>query len=87
MQTDGDMGVCSRLYGIWIISNEDLYLLIENEQDEGRAVRFFTLRSVTFLILLICNALSMYIMKWFKVRYPDRIDASNFSLIFKNLTN
>lgn len=27
--------VCSHLFGIWIITNEDLYNLIELEGDEG----------------------------------------------------
>jgi hypothetical protein len=27
----------------------------------------------------------MYLMKWFKIRYPDKVDVSTYSLMFKNL--
>lgn len=76
---------CSKLFGFWIITNEDLYDLIDKSQDEGRQVRFFTLRSIAFLILLLVNILSLFIVKWHKVRYPPQISISNFSLLFKNI--
>lgn len=31
------------------------------------------------------NFLSLYIVKWFKVRYPTKINISSFSVLFKNL--
>jgi len=40
---------------------------------------------MTFVILLFTNVGSLYVMKWFKVRYPDKITTADFSLIFKNL--
>ncbi len=49
--------------------------------------RFFTLRGVLFLILLIINILSIYVVRWFKIRHPDKINVSNFALLFKNLKN
>jgi hypothetical protein len=79
--------ICSKLWGVWIITNEDLYTLIDCSDDEGTAVRYFTLRSMTFLILLAVNFLSLFIVKWFKVRYPPKMNLANFSLIFKNLKN
>ena len=39
------------------------------------------------LILLMVNVLSIYVIKWFKVRYPDKINIANFSLLFKNIKN
>jgi hypothetical protein len=33
------------------------------------------------------NSLSLYVVKWFKARYPDKMNSSNFSLLFKNLKN
>jgi hypothetical protein len=78
---------CSKLFGIWIITNEDLYTLIKDNQDEATLARYFTLRSITFLILLITNALSLYVVRWFKIRYPNKVNVSDFSLLFKNLKN
>ena len=40
---------------------------------------------MAFFILLVVNFLSLFIVKWFKVRYPPKKNISNFSLIFKNL--
>lgn len=40
-----------------------------------------------FLLLLVVNALSLYVIKWFKIRHPDKLNVSNFSLLFKNLKN
>ena len=50
-------------------------------------IRFGVLRSMIFLILITVNASSLYIMKWFKTRYPDKVNVSNFSLFFKNLAS
>jgi len=50
-------------------------------------IRFGVLRSMIFLILIVVNASSLYIMKWFKTRYPDKVNVSNFSLFFKNLAS
>ena len=50
-------------------------------------IRFGALRSMIFLILITVNASSLYIMKWFKTRYPDKVNVSNFSLFFKNLAS
>jgi hypothetical protein len=77
--------VCSRLFGIWIVTNEDLYDLIKLKGDQDVLVRFFTLRAVAFVVLLITNVLSLYVIKWFKIRYPDKVDVSHFSILFKNL--
>ena len=82
-----DNTFCSKLWGFWIITNEDLYHLIDDDADEGTSVRFFTLRSITFLILLIVNFLSLFIVKWFKIRYPPKTNIASFSLFFKNLQN
>lgn len=27
----------------------------------------------------------MYLIRWFKIRYPSKTDAADFSLLFKNL--
>lgn len=40
-----------------------------------------------FLLLLVVNVLSLYVIKWFKVRHPDKPNVSNFSILFKNLRN
>lgn len=73
------------MFGLWIISNEDLYEIMNDRNDDSVIVRFLTLRSVVFLVLLMTNAGSMYLIKWFKIRYPSQTDVSDFSLIFKNL--
>ena len=78
---------CSRLFGVWIVTNSDLKKLIEDQNDEPTLSRFFTLRGVLFLLLLVVNALSLYVIKWFKIRHPDKLNVSNFSLLFKNLKN
>jgi len=41
--------------------------LIKERGDQDTLVRFFTLRAMAFLVLLITNVLSLHIMKWFKV--------------------
>jgi hypothetical protein len=53
--------------------------------DRDVEIRFSILRSVVFVILIATNASSLYIMKWFKSRYPDKQNVANFSLLFKNL--
>ena len=80
-----DNKICSKVYGIWIITNEDLYKLIEDKGDEGTSVRFFTLRSIAFFILLLANFMSLFVVKWFKIRFPQKVNIAHFSLIFKNL--
>ena len=82
---DPENKVCSKLWGFWIITNEDLYQLIEDEGDDGTSVRYFTLRSIAFFILLLVNFLSLFIIKWFKMRFPPKVNIANFSLLFKNL--
>lgn len=62
-----------------------MYNLIEKEGDEGTSVRYFTLRSIAFLILLVANMLSLFVVKWFKVRYTPKANIADFSLLFKNL--
>ena len=54
-------------------------------QDYEERARFSLLRSMTFAILLATNLGSLYVMKWFKVRYPDKKTTADFSLVFKNL--
>jgi hypothetical protein len=78
---------CAGLFGIWIVTNKDLKMLILEEKDESTLSRFETLRAVLFLLLLVINVLSLYVVKWFKVRHPDKLNVSNFSLLFKNLKN
>jgi ABC-type multidrug transport system fused ATPase/permease subunit len=78
---------CAGLFGIWIVTNKDLKMLILEEKDESTLSRFETLRAVLFLLLLVINVLSLYVVKWFKVRHPDKLSVSNFSLLFKNLKN
>jgi hypothetical protein len=72
---------------VWIVTNSDLKNLIEDQKDEPTLVRFYTLRGIIFIILLAVNMLSLYVIKWFKVRHPDKLNVSNFSLLFKNLKN
>lgn len=81
------MEVCGNLFGLWIITNSDLHDLISNSGDREALVRFGLLRSMVFLILLATSIASLYIMRWFKVRYPDRIGVSHFALLFKNLSS
>lgn len=77
--------VCNKFYGVWIVTNEDLYDIIEIAKDHDVIVRFSVLRSVVFIILLSTNAISLYLMKYFKIRYPQKTDVSHFSLLFKNI--
>lgn len=76
---------CSNLFGIWIIPNADLHDLMIEAGDKDVAVRFTTLRAMVFLVLLATGIAALYIIRWFNVRYPDKIDISSFSLLFKNL--
>lgn len=78
---------CAKLFGVWIVTNTDLKKLIEKQDDMETLARFYTLRGVLFLILLTVNTLSIYVVKWFKVRHPDKISVANFTLLFKNIKN
>jgi len=49
--------------------------------------RFAVLRAVVFVLLLVTNALSLYLMRYFKIRYPDKPDVSQFALLFKNIAS
>jgi hypothetical protein len=42
---------------------------------------------MAFFILLVVNYLSLFIVKWYKLRYPAKKTIANFALIFKNLKN
>jgi hypothetical protein len=42
---------------------------------------------VVFVVLLATNAMSLYLMKYFKIRYPEKVDVSQFALLFKNIKN
>lgn len=53
--------------------------------DREAIVRFSTLRAMVFLVLLATGIAALYVMKWFKVRYPDKVDISSFALLFKNM--
>jgi hypothetical protein len=77
--------VCGSLFGVWVITNADLHDLIIEAGDYDVAVRFTTLRSMVFLVLLATGIAALYIIRWFKVRYPDRVEISSFALLFKNL--
>ena len=48
-------------------------------------IRLFTLRGMAFIIMLIGNAMSLYIVGRFKRRYPQPKKISDFALIFKNV--
>ncbi len=69
------------------MTNEDLYDIIERAEDHDVIIRLGALRSMMFVILIVVNASSLYIMKWFKTRYPDKVNVSNFALMFKNLAS
>lgn len=77
--------VCSRFFGLWLITNSDLHDLIALAGDHDVIVRFSTLRGVVFLVLLATGVIALLILKWFNVRYPKKINISNFTLLFKNL--
>jgi hypothetical protein len=77
--------LCGSFYGLWVISNGDLHDLMTQIGDHDTVVRFNTLRTIVFLVLLATGIAALYVMRWFKVRYPDRVDISNFTLLFKNL--
>ena len=48
-------------------------------------VRLFTLRGMAYVILLIGNALSLYLVGRFKRRFPQPKGISDFAVIFKNV--
>lgn len=77
--------VCSNLFGLWIITNSDLHDLMTDAGDHDVVVRFSTLRSMVFVVLLATGIAALYVMRWFNIRYPEKIDVSNFALLFKNL--
>ncbi len=47
--------------------------------------RIMTLRTMTFVILLIGNLMALYTSGRFKRRYPQPKGINDFSLIFKNV--
>lgn len=67
------------------MTNFDLKKLMDLEGDELTLSRFYTLRRVVMLILIVVNILSLYVIKRFKARHPRKLGVSNFSLLFKNL--
>jgi hypothetical protein len=79
--------VCGNLFGLWVVTNSDLHDLITDAGDHDTFVRFNTLRSMTFLVLLATGIAALYLMKWFKIRYPQKADISGFALLFKNLNS
>lgn len=57
-----------------------------NKNDENEIMaRILTLRSITYVILLIGNVMALYIAGRFKRRYPHPKRINNFALIFKNV--
>ena len=48
-------------------------------------IRLFTLRGMAYVILLIGNAVSLYVVGRFKRRYPQPKGISDFAVIFKNI--
>lgn len=78
---------CTSLLGLWVVTNEDLYDLIKARDDDEVIVRLSTLRAVVFLILLVTNFLSMYVVRQVKVRYPSKESVAEYTLIFKNVTS
>jgi hypothetical protein len=65
--------VCSNLFGLWVITNSDLHELMADAGDHDVIIRFTTLRSMVFLVLLATGIAALYVLKWFKVRYPDKV--------------
>lgn len=53
-------------------------------QEYEAKTRILTLRTITFVILIIGNLMALYTSGRFKRRYPQQKDISTFSLIFKN---
>lgn len=47
-------------------------------------MRLLTLRGITFIILMLTNAFSLYVVKKFKGIYPSKITIADYSVIFKN---
>lgn len=70
---------------MWLITNSDLHDLMVIAEDHETIVRFSTLRGVVFLVLLATGVVALLILKWFNVRYPKKVNISNFALLFKNL--
>lgn len=77
--------VCSNLFGLWVVTNRDLHELMYDAGDHEVIVRFSTLRSMVFLVLLATGIAALYIMRWFNIRYPHKTEISSFALLFKNL--
>lgn len=42
---------------------------------------------MAFYILIGVNAFSLYLVKRFKDKYPEKVNVSHFALFFKNLKN
>jgi hypothetical protein len=59
---------CERFFGVWIVTNRNLLKIIT---DEGKKMRLLTLRTIAFSILMIGNAMALYISGRFKKRYPQ----------------
>lgn len=58
---------------------------MDDAKEEATIVRLFTLRGIIFLVLLATNFLSMYIVRWFKIRYPEKVGITAYALLFKNI--
>ena len=72
---------------MWLTTNEKLLELIENAGNTNEKNTFIGLRCFAFCALIIVNTLSLFIVKRFKDKYPDKVNVSHFALFFKNLKN
>lgn len=76
---------CEELIVFWIVSNENLYKILKDDHFDI-VVRLWTLRGMTYAILLIGNAYSLYLVGRFKRRFPQQKNLSSFAIIFKNVS-
>ena len=58
---------------------------MKEEGQVDRIVRLFTMRGIAYIIMLLGNTCSLYLVGRFKTRYPQPKRISDFYLIFKNV--
>lgn len=81
-----DIAECKKMFGIWVISNESLIDILKANEENDIKVRLLTLRGITFVIIMLTNALSLIVVKKFKQIHPTKISIADYSVIFKNTT-
>ena len=75
---------CENFLGIYIITNDHLFTVMDKLKWQDSMARILTLRAIAFAIIIGGNLMALYVSGRFKTRYPHPKTIKDFSLIFKN---